>query len=100
MSERAAGEEKLGGLHSIVSDTLIEQLEGTPILNEDGDEIGRHVDPRIIASAITFLNNNKIVANPFLSEKMSEIEAALKKRATKFRVLDAEKAAKRAADAL
>lgn len=100
MSKNAASEERLGDLHMAVADTLIEQLEGTPVLDEEGTVIGRTIDPRIISSAITFLNNNKITANPFLDEKMSEIEERLAARKTKFKVVDAKEAAKRAAEAI
>ena len=98
MSKNAATEERLGSLHLAVADTLIEQLEGHPIFDDEGDEIGRDIDPRIISSAITFLNNNKIVANPFLDEKLSEIQDKLRKRKRKFAVVDKDEAAKRAAE--
>jgi len=97
MSHNAAGEERLGDLHTMVADTLIEQLKGTPVLDDEGQEIGRTIDPRVIASAITFLNNNKITANPFLDEKMSEIQEALHNRKTRFRAVDPQDAASRAA---
>jgi hypothetical protein len=97
MSKNAAAEERLGQLHCIVAETLIKQLDGKPMLNEAGEIIGYEVDPRIISSAITFLNNNKVTANPFLDEAMSEIEKRLKDRVTKFRKVDGGKAAARAA---
>jgi hypothetical protein len=80
MSKNAAPEEKLGQLHSVIADTLLEQLEGVPVFNDEGEEIARHVDPRIISSAITFLNNNKVTANPFISETVSDIEKKLAER--------------------
>lgn len=99
MSQNAASEEKLGGLHSLIADTLIEQLQGTPILDQEtGEVIGREIDPRIISSAISFLRDNKITKNPFLDEKISEIEERLKNRTKRFRVVDADEAAKRAAN--
>ena len=99
MTEHAAGEEKLGRLHEIVADDLIEALTNpTPILNDDGDILGYVRDDKARLQAITFLNNNKIKATPFLSEKISEIEEALKKRKQRFRVVDPGEAAKRAAN--
>jgi hypothetical protein len=88
MSHNAAPEEKLGELHAIVADTLIMQLQG----DEDGD-----IDPRILSSAISFLRDNKIKANPFLDEKMSEIEERLKARTRRFKVVPKD-AAERAAN--
>lgn len=102
MSKNAAAEERLGLLHAALADTLLEQLEGKPILGDDGEIIGREVDPRVISAAITFLNNNKIVANPFLDEKVSEIEKRLKARRTMFKTVEggAKAAAERAANAI
>jgi hypothetical protein len=89
MSQFAAPEEKLGELHAIIADTLIEQLS-----NFDPEE---GLDPRVLSSAISFLRDNKIKANPFLDEKMSEIEQRLKDRTRRFKVVPGE-AAKRAAN--
>jgi len=97
MSKNAAAEERLGELHATLAETLIKQLEGRPVLGDDGEIIGYEVDPRIISAAITFLNNNKIKANPFLTEEMTEIEKRLKARTSKFRAVDGGKAAARAA---
>lgn len=88
MSKNAATEEKLGQLHSLIADTLINELSNIP---ED-----EPLDPRLISSAISFLRDNKIQANPFLEEKMSEIEERLSARTRKFKVVPSE-AAKRAA---
>jgi hypothetical protein len=96
MSKNAATEERLGELHAALAETLIKQLDGRPIL-QDGEIVGYEVDPRIISAAISFLNNNKIKANPFLTEEMSEIEKRLTNRRTKFRKVDGGKAALRAA---
>ena len=99
MSENAAAEEKLGSLHGMIADTLMEQLEGEPIFDlESGEVIGRRIDPRIISAAISFLRDNKIKANPFLSEKISEIEERLKNRTKRFKVVTPDDAAKRAAN--
>lgn len=97
MSQNAAAEERLGALHAAVADTLITQLEGKPVIGDDGEIIGYDIDPRIISAAITFLNNNKIVANPFLDEKVSEIELRLKERSKRFRSVEGGRAAARAA---
>ena len=98
MSENAAGEEKLGALHAIVAEDLIAALENPmPILNDEGKVVGHVRDDKARLQAITFLNNNKIKATPFLSEKMSEIEEALKKRKKRFFVVDAAEAAQKAA---
>jgi len=51
---------------------------------------------RVISSAISFLRDNKIKANPFLEEKMSEIEERLSARTKRFRVVPGD-AARRAA---
>lgn len=88
MSHKAAAEERLGELHSLIADTLIQQL------SEFDPEEG--LDPRILSSAISFLRDNKITANPFLDEKISEIEKRLKDRTKRFKVVPGE-AAKRAA---
>lgn len=99
MSENAAPEEKLGSLHSLIADTLIEQLEGTPIQDvETGEIIGREIDPRIISAAISFLRDNKITKNPFLDEKISEIEERLASRKKRFQVVRPDEAAQRAAN--
>lgn len=102
MSKNAASEEKLGRLHAILADKLIEQLEGKPVLGDDGEILYYEIDPRVLSSAITFLNNNKIVANPFLDEKISQIEERLRQRKTRFKAVDggAKEAAKRAANAI
>ncbi len=97
MSEHAAPEERLGQLHIAVADTLIEQLAGQPVYNDAGEEVGRSIDPRILSSAITFLNNNKITANPFLDDKISEIEKRLQERSRRFKAVNGGKAAARAA---
>lgn len=99
MSENAAPEEKLGSLHSLIADTLIEQLAGTPVQDmETGEIIGREIDPRIISAAISFLRDNKITKNPFLDEKISEIEERLRTRKKRFKVVTSEDAAQRAAN--
>jgi len=85
MSINAAGEEKLGELHLLVAETLVEQLKA------------EELDPRVISSAITFLNNNHITHNPFLDEKMTEIQEALKNRKKRFTAVDPDEAAERAA---
>lgn len=84
MSVNAAGEQRLGELHLAVADTLIEQLS-----KED-------IDPRVLSAAITFLNNNKITHNPFLDEKMSEIQEKLSAKRKRF-VAVPDEAADRAA---
>lgn len=97
MSKNAAPEEKMGTLHTVVADVLLEQLEGTPIIGDDGEIIGRDIDPRIISSAITFLNNNKTTANPFLTDQLSEIEKRLRDRKSRFQLVKPDEAAERAA---
>jgi len=89
MSESAAPEEKLGELHSLIADTLIQQLSDFD--HEEG------LDPRILSSAISFLRDNKIKANPFLDEKVSEIEQRLKDRTRRFQVVPGD-AAERASN--
>lgn len=89
MSQFAAPEEKLGQLHVIIADTLIQQLS-----NFDPEE---GIDPRILSSAISFLRDNKVTKNPFLDEKISEIEMRLKERTKRFKVVPGD-AAKRAAN--
>lgn len=100
MSHNAADEAKMGTLHSVVADRLIEQLQGKPIYNDDGKQIGTEISDRAISNAITFLNNNKIVMNPFLTDKISEIQSKLQDRTKRFAVVknDAIEAAKRAAN--
>lgn len=98
MSKNAASEEKLGDVHNKVADALSTALDGEPILNEEGEEIGRKVDPRIISAAITFCNNNKIQANPFIDEDaQTAIQKKLDGRIKRFKVVP-EEAAKRAAN--
>ena len=99
MSKNAATEEIMGNLHNIVAKTIIDQLDGTPILDKDGKEIGREIEPRVLSSAITFLNNNKVTMNPYVAEALSEIEEKLKSRTRKFAVIrnDAVDAAKKMA---
>ena len=99
MAKNAAPEELMGNLHRITAERIIEQLDGRPILNKDGEEIGREIDPRAISNAITFLNNNKVTMNPYVSEALSEIEEKLKSRSRKFAVIrnDAIVAAKKQA---
>lgn len=98
MSKNAAPEEKLGNLHMAVADALIEGLQPKPILDEDKEIIGfAPVDPRIISSAVTFLNNNKIKHTPFLDEKASEIQEMLNNRQKRFKVV-ASNAAEKAAN--
>lgn len=88
MSQNATPEEVMGNLHSIVTKVLIDQLDGTPILNDEGEEIGRSLDPRFVTAAITFLNNNKVVASPFVVAAMSEIEEKIAKmKDRKFRIV-------------
>lgn len=92
MSHKAAPEEKLGELHALIADTLIDQLK--PEHDDDGFPIP--IDPRVLSSAISFLRDNKITANPFLDEKISEIEERLKNRKKRFKVVPKD-AAERAA---
>lgn len=99
MSINATPEEKMGSLHAVVAETLIEQLEGIPIVDDAGTEIGRQIDPRVLSAAITFLNNNKVLMNPFLSEAVSKIEEQLSNKTKRFAVIkdEAIAAAKKAA---
>ena len=89
MSHNAAGEDKLGLLHNMVAEVLMEELKAS------GDD--EPIDPRILSSAISFLRDNKIKADPFLSEKMSEIEERVKARKKRFSIVPSE-AAQRAAN--
>lgn len=99
MSERATPEEQLGDLHSKLSDVILEQLKGYDVTDEEGNVIKHVVDPRWAQAAITFLNNNKVIAQPFLNKKkVSEIEKKLQERRAKFHNVNAIDAAKRAAE--
>lgn len=99
MAKNAASEERMGILHLAVAETLIKELDGKPILDNEGNEIGRQIDARVLSGAISFLNNNKVTMNPYVSEALSEIEAKLKDRPRKFAVVrnDAIAAAKKMA---
>ena len=87
MAKNAATEEQMGMLHLAVAEALIKQLDGKPILNNEGEEIGREIDPRVLSGAISFLNNNKVTMNPYVAEALSEIEEKLKTRSRKFAVI-------------
>jgi len=102
MSQFAATEEALGRLHQTVAQTLIAQLEGEPIFDDEGEEIGRKLDPRVLTAAITFLNNNKIKANPFISAEVSEIEKKLAEKTKRFNKVkqSAKEAAKKYAESV
>lgn len=93
MSHNAASEEAMGLLHARVAEVLLSQLEGRSYKDpETGDEIVVEVDPRIISSAITFLNNNKVVMNPYVSQKLTEIEQKLSDKVVRFRSVSKEAA--------
>jgi hypothetical protein len=101
MSHNAAKEELMGELHAQVADTLIEQLKGIPQYDdhENPEQItGYYVDPRFITAAIAFLNNNKVTMTPYIQEKASEIQQALKERRTRFKLVAKDAAAKAAAN--
>lgn len=80
MAKNAANEELMGMLHADVAHTLIDQLKGIEIRDDDGEVIGKTIDPRILSSAITFLNNNKVTMNPYVAEALSEIQQKLADR--------------------
>jgi hypothetical protein len=97
MSKNAAGEELLGELHMTTARVILAGLDGEPIFNDEGVEVGRRVDPRIISTAVTFLNNNKVIMTPWLDEKMTEIQERLQNRKTRFKVVDPLAMARKAA---
>ena len=80
-----AHESKMGELHEKVAEKILMALE-----SED-------VDPRIIASAITFLNNNKVKMDPASDNKTSVIQERLAERRARLALVknEAEDAARR-----
>lgn len=89
MSKGAASEEVLGQLHARVAEVLLAMLEKREYEDpETGETVPLDPDPRIISSAVTFLNNNKVKMSPFLDNTVSEIQKKLDaKKGKRFSVI-------------
>lgn len=81
----AATDKELGALHKAVATAL------TGLVSVTEDEDGNTVAPpaAYLNAAIAFLKNNNITASVTTNEALAELDAALKRRATK-RTADAD----------
>ena len=76
----------MGQLHLAVAEKLIASL--------DEDEC----DPRVITAAIAFLNNNKVIMNPYITDAITDIQKKLMSRTQRFKVVsDSKEAAEKIA---
>lgn len=74
----AANEDILGKLHDMTATALMALLDGTPILNEEGVEVGRMMPTAaVIQAAAKFLKDNNITCAPSEDNKMGELRDAL-----------------------
>jgi hypothetical protein len=90
MSHNAAGEDVLGKLHAKVAQVLLAQLDGKPFVDaETGETLWIELDPRFVSIAVTFLNSNKIVAHPYITDSLTEIQKKLEGK-TKFTLIKKE----------
>lgn len=74
----AANETKLGQLHDLVADALIQKVKGSVILDEEGVEVGK-MEPTAadLQAAAKFLKDNQITCAPSDDNKMGELAAAV-----------------------
>lgn len=98
----AANEDLLGKLHDMTATALMVAMEGTPILNEDGEEVGRMMPTAaVMQAAAKFLKDNNITCAPSEDNKMGELRDALdeknkrreQRRATRAELAEASKEA-------
>lgn len=77
----AANETKLGQLHDLVADALIQKVKGSVILDEDGQEVGK-MEPTAadLQAAAKFLKDNQITCAPSDDNRMGELDKALAER--------------------
>lgn len=96
----AANESKLGSLHDIVADTLLEALKGEVLPGYIDPETGEEVPEKrlppsaaIIAAATKFLKDNNITCAPSEDNSLGELqqimEARVAKKASRQDLLDA-----------
>ena len=77
----AAAESILGTLHEKLAETYLDLLEGRPIYNEAGEEVGRMPLQAAELQAINkFLKDNDITCAPDDSGRLAEIETKLRER--------------------
>lgn len=78
----AANEDVLGALHALTASALIKKLEGTPVLDEDGQPTGEVIPASAadIQAAAKFLKDNNITCVPAADNKLGELEERLKKK--------------------
>lgn len=71
----AANETKLGQLHDLVADALIQKVKGSVILDEDGQEVGK-MEPTAadLQAAAKFLKDNQITCAPSDDNRMGELQ--------------------------
>lgn len=76
----SASEEKLGALHDLVCDALIEGTKGATIAGDEGALVTLPPAPAMLQAAIKFLNDNKVTCAPSADNKLGALSDQLKKR--------------------
>ena len=79
----AASDKKLGGLHEIVADAFIEQVQGYDEEQEDGRIKRIRPSPALLGAATAFLKNNNVTADVEDNAALRDLGAALKARSKK-----------------
>lgn len=72
-----ADNNSLGDLHGVLANCLKEAMQPEPVMDKDGNEVGKRYNAAILNVVRQFLKDNGVEALPSANKPLQELAAAL-----------------------